>query len=47
MRVQLAGVARHHGSHVVLDGVELTIGPHSRVGLVGRDGAGKSALLRT
>jgi ATPase subunit of ABC transporter with duplicated ATPase domains len=46
MRVQLAGVARHHGSHVVLDGVDLTVGPHSRVGLVGRNGAGKSTLLR-
>jgi ATPase subunit of ABC transporter with duplicated ATPase domains len=46
MRVQLAGVARHHGARTVLDQVTLTIGAESRLGLVGPNGVGKSTLLR-
>jgi ATPase subunit of ABC transporter with duplicated ATPase domains len=46
MRVQLAGVARHHGAATVLDDVTLTVGPHSRLGLVGPNGVGKTTLLR-
>jgi ATPase subunit of ABC transporter with duplicated ATPase domains len=46
MRVQLAGVAKHYGARKVLDQVELTVGPHARLGLVGPNGAGKSTLLR-
>jgi ATPase subunit of ABC transporter with duplicated ATPase domains len=46
LRVQLAGVAKHFGAKTVLDHVTLTIGPHSRVGVVGPNGVGKSTLLR-
>lgn len=46
MRVQLAGVTKHYGAQKVLDQVTLTIGPLARVGLVGRNGVGKSTLLR-
>jgi ATPase subunit of ABC transporter with duplicated ATPase domains len=46
MRVQLAGVAKHYGAQVVLDQVNLTLGPRARVGLVGPNGVGKSTLLR-
>ncbi|HSC90166.1 MAG TPA: ABC-F family ATP-binding cassette domain-containing protein [Gaiellaceae bacterium] len=46
MRVQLAGVGRHHGARTILDGVTLTVSARSRIGLVGPNGAGKSTLLR-
>jgi ATPase subunit of ABC transporter with duplicated ATPase domains len=46
MRVQLAGVGRHHGAQVILEEVTLTIGPVARIGLVGPNGVGKSTLLR-
>jgi ATPase subunit of ABC transporter with duplicated ATPase domains len=40
------GVTRTHGTFVVLDGIDLTIGPRSRIGVVGPNGVGKSTLLR-
>src|SRR5437870_5808056 len=40
------GITRSHGTFVVLDGVDLTIGPRSRVGVVGPNGVGKTTLLR-
>src|SRR5688572_32623918 len=46
MRVQLAGVGKHFGAHVILDQVTLTIGPKARLGLVGPNGVGKTTLLR-
>jgi ATPase subunit of ABC transporter with duplicated ATPase domains len=46
VRVSLTGVVRSFGAHTVLDRVDLTLGPHSRLGLVGPNGAGKSTLLR-
>ena len=46
MRVQLAGVGKHYGAHVILDQVTLTIGPNARIGLVGPNGVGKTTLLR-
>jgi ATPase subunit of ABC transporter with duplicated ATPase domains len=46
VRVTLAGVTRGFGAHTVLDDVTLTVGPRSRLGLVGPNGVGKSTLLR-
>ncbi len=46
MRVQLAGVGKHYGAHVILDQVTLTIGPLARIGLVGPNGVGKTTMLR-
>lgn len=40
MRVSLTGVVRSFGAHTVLDRVDLTLGPRSRLGLVGPNGAG-------
>ena len=39
-------VSKHHGGAVVLDGVDLTVGPRTRLGVVGPNGVGKSTLLR-
>jgi ATPase subunit of ABC transporter with duplicated ATPase domains len=46
MQVQLTGVTRHFGARPVLDDVTLTVGDHSRLGLVGPNGIGKSTLLQ-
>jgi ATPase subunit of ABC transporter with duplicated ATPase domains len=40
------GVSKSHGAQVLLDGVDLVVPPHARIGLVGPNGAGKSTLLR-
>ncbi len=40
------GIVRHHGATVVLDGVDLVVGPSSRIGVVGPNGVGKPTLLR-
>jgi hypothetical protein len=37
MRVQLAGVAKHHGAKTILDGVTLTVGVRSTVVVVSHD----------
>src|SRR5262245_36285914 len=46
MRIQLAGVCKHHGARTVLDDVTLSVTPESRLGVVGPNGVGKSTLLR-
>ena len=39
-------ITRHHGARVVLERVSVTVPPHSRIGVVGPNGVGKSTLLR-
>jgi len=39
-------LAREYGSHTVLDHVDVSIGPQTRLGVVGPNGVGKSTLLR-
>ncbi len=46
MHVQLDGVSRSHGATIVLDSVTLTVGPSTRLGVVGPNGVGKTTLLR-
>jgi ATPase subunit of ABC transporter with duplicated ATPase domains len=46
VRVTLAGVGKGFGAHTVLSDVTLTVGPQSRLGVVGPNGVGKSTLLR-
>jgi ABC transport system ATP-binding/permease protein len=42
----LSGIRFHLGDQTVLDGVDLSVAPGERLSLVGRNGAGKSSLLR-
>ncbi len=42
---ELAGVRRAFGGKPVLDGVDLSVPRHGRLGIVGRSGSGKSTLL--
>ncbi|MFN8222288.1 MAG: ABC-F family ATP-binding cassette domain-containing protein [Gaiellales bacterium] len=46
MLIQLDRVSFSHGAQTVLDAVTLTVDDHSRLGVVGRNGLGKSTLLR-
>jgi ATPase subunit of ABC transporter with duplicated ATPase domains len=46
LHVQLEGVSRSHGATIVLNDVTLTIGPSTRLGVVGPNGVGKTTLLR-
>jgi ATPase subunit of ABC transporter with duplicated ATPase domains len=39
-------LAREHGAHIVLDSVDVSIGPRTRLGVVGPNGVGKTTLLR-
>lgn len=44
--VLFEGVRRRFGSNIALDGVGFTVGPGSVLGLIGRNGAGKTTALR-
>jgi ATP-binding cassette subfamily F protein uup len=44
--ITLNAVHLAYGHHPLLDGAELAIHAHERIGLIGRNGAGKSSLLR-
>jgi ATPase subunit of ABC transporter with duplicated ATPase domains len=44
--LRATGISRHHGGQVVLDEVSVQLDSRDRVGVVGRNGVGKSTLLR-
>ncbi|HEX5286406.1 MAG TPA: ATP-binding cassette domain-containing protein, partial [Polaromonas sp.] len=43
--IQLKNVTLRRGTKVVLDSASATLNPGEKVGLVGRNGAGKSSLF--
>jgi len=45
--VQLKQFSRRFGKHIVLNGIDLSIGEGEFVALLGRSGSGKTTLLRT
>lgn len=44
--LQVANIEKSYGKQVLFDGVGFTVNPRERVGLVGRNGHGKSTLFR-
>ena len=44
--LQVTNIEKSYGKQVLFDGVSFTINPRERVGLVGRNGHGKSTLFR-
>jgi iron complex transport system ATP-binding protein len=44
--MRLSGLSAHRGRRLVLDGIDLDLGPGEFIGLLGPNGAGKTSLLR-
>jgi polar amino acid transport system ATP-binding protein len=44
--LELRGVTKSDGDHEVLSGIDLAVGEHAAVALIGASGSGKSTLLR-
>jgi polar amino acid transport system ATP-binding protein len=44
--LQLTGVTKSYGDHQVLRGIDLSVGEHEAIALIGASGSGKSTLLR-
>jgi polar amino acid transport system ATP-binding protein len=44
--LELRGVTKAYGDHEVLSGIDLEVGEHEAVALIGASGSGKSTLLR-
>ena len=45
-RIEITGLTKAFGDHVVIDGVDLAVAEHEVVCLIGASGSGKSTLLR-
>jgi len=45
--IRARGLRKHYGSNVALDGIDLDIRPGRIVGLIGRNGAGKTTALKS
>jgi ATP-binding cassette subfamily F protein uup len=45
--VEAKGIAKAYGENVLFAGLDLLVTPHSRIGLLGPNGCGKSTLIRT
>jgi len=45
-RIRLKGVTKRFGSKIILDGVDLDVGPGESVVIIGGSGSGKSVLLK-
>ena len=43
--ITLKNVVLRRGAKVILDGASVTLNPGEKIGLVGRNGAGKSSLF--
>jgi ATP-binding cassette subfamily F protein uup len=44
--IEARGIGKRYGARVVFDGIDLFVGPRTRLGLLGPNGCGKSTLLR-
>src|ERR1700740_856064 len=44
--LELRGVTKSYGDNQVLRGIDLTVGEHQAIALIGASGSGKSTLLR-
>ena len=44
--IDLAGVTKRYGAHVVLDGIDLHVAPGKRLGLIGPAASGKSVICK-
>ena len=45
--IEASGLHTHYGQSHILRGVDFTVGPAQTIGLMGRNGMGKSTLLKT
>lgn len=44
--IGLSGIKKSFGGRLVLDGLELEVGERARIGVLGRNGTGKTTLFR-
>jgi len=44
--LRLENIDLHYGSHILMDGLNLNISKGNKIGLLGRNGTGKTTLLK-